>query len=149
MCFIFYKLPCVHVLSLQKFLRVFSSISSTLVPTPTLVLSRDPDAGVTLRHGDTATLICTIQLESGVVDSNVTVVGSLCGPGSTPMNSVTEMLSSLVYQITLEVTDLQATVSPDTYTCTATVNPGPLETDLTASVLGSITLDVAVGEVSH
>ena len=74
------------------------------------------------------------------------VDGSLSGPGLATVNSVTE-ISPLMYQITGEISDLQATTpTPDTYTCTATANPGPLEMNLIASEPETITLDVTVGE---
>ena len=121
-------------------------ISSAPVPTPTLAFIRVPDADVTLRHGDTLTLTCTIQLESDEVDSAVMVDGSLSGPRLATVNSVTE-ISPIMYQLTGEISELEATTpTPDTYTCTVTVNPGPLEMNIIASELETITLDVTVGE---
>ena len=101
---------------------------------------------MTLRHGDTLTLTCTIQLESDEVDSAVMVDGSLSGPGLATVNSVTEV-SPLMYQITGEISELEATTpTPDTYTCTATANPDPLEMNLISSEPETITLDVTIGE---
>ena len=121
-------------------------ISSAPVPTPTLAFIRVPDADVTLRHGDTFTLTCTIQLESDEVDSAVMVDGSLSGPGLPPVNSFTE-ISPLMYRLTGEISDLEATTpTPDTYTCTVTANPDPLKMNLIASEPETITLDVTIGE---
>ena len=120
-------------------------IFSAPVPPPTLAFVRVPDTDVALRHGDTLTLTCTIQLESDDVDSVVMVDGELSGPGLASVNTVTK-LSPLMYELTGEVTDLQATTTPDTYTCTVTANPGSSELNLIASAQRSITEDVTVGE---
>ena len=120
-------------------------ISSAPVPPPTLAIVRVPDTDVTLRHGDALTLTCTIQFESDDVDSVVTVDGELSGPGLASVNTVTE-LSPLMYELIGEVTDLQATATPDTYTCTVTANPGSSEMNVIASTPQTITEDVTVGE---
>ena len=109
-------------------------------------MSRDPVASVTLRHGDTLTLTCTIQLDPEDVDTDVGVTGTLSGPGGTAMNPVSVMNSSLTYQITLELTNLQATASSDTYTCMSTASPGPSAMNLMASEQGSIMLGITVGK---
>ncbi len=120
-------------------------ISSAPVPPPILAVIRVPDTNVTLRHGDTLTLTCTIEFEPDNIDSVVTVDGELSGPGLASVNSVTK-ISPLMYQLTGEVTGLQATAAPDTYTCTVTANPGPLEMNLIASEQEAITVDITVGE---
>ena len=120
-------------------------ISSAPVPPPTLAFVRVPDTDVTLRHGDTLTLTCTIEFESDDVDSVVTVDGELSGPGLASVNTVTEV-SPLMYELTLEVTALQATATPDTYTCTVTANPGPSEMNVIASTQQITTVDITVGE---
>ena len=120
-------------------------ISSAPVPPPTLAFVRVPDTDVTLRHGDALTLTCTIQFESDDVDSVVMVDGELSGPGLASVNTVTEV-SPLMYELTLEVTGLQATTTPDTYTCTVTANPGSSEMNVIASAQQIITVDVTVGE---
>ncbi len=131
--YVWYSLPDIFV------------ISSAPVPPPILAFVRVPDTDVTLRHGDTLTLTCTIQFESDDVDSDVVMDGELSGPGLAAVNSVTE-ISHLMYQLTGEVTGLQATAAPDTYTCTVTANPGPLEMNLLASEQETITVDITVGE---
>ena len=120
-------------------------ISSAPVPPPILAVIRVPDTNVTLRHGDTLTLTCTIEFEPDNIDSVVTVDGELSGPGLASVNTVTE-ISPLMYELTGEVTGLQATATPDTYTCTVTANPGPLEMNLLASEQEAITVDITVGE---
>ena len=121
-------------------------ISFAAVPPPTLAFVRVPDTDVTLRHGDTLTLTCSIQFEpDDDVDSVVTVDGELSGPGLASVNTVTE-LSPLMYELTGEVTDLQATATPDTYTCTVIANPGSSEMNVIASAPQTITEDVTVGE---
>ena len=131
--YVWYSLPDISV------------ISSAPVPPPTLAFVRVPDADVTLRHGDTLTLTCTIEFEPDDVDSVVTVDGELSGPGLSSVNSVTEV-SPLMYELTGEVTGLQATTTPDTYTCTVTANPGSSEMNVIASAQETITEDVIVGE---
>ena len=120
-------------------------IFSAPVPPPTLAFVRVPDTDVTLHHGDALTLTCSIQFESDEVDSAVTVDGELSGPGLASVNTVTEV-SPLMYQLTGEVTGLQATATPDTFTCTITANPGSSEMNLIASAQQTITEDVTVGE---
>ena len=90
------------------------------VPPPTLAISRDPDANVTLHHGDSLFLTCTVQIDPAVVDSDIAVTGSLGGPRG---NSTTMISSAGMYTIRLDIPSLQAT-SSDTYTCAATVEPG-------------------------
>ena len=104
-------------------------------------MSRDPDASVTLHHGGSLTLTCTIQLDPAVVDSDVTVTGSLAGPGG---RSTTMVASAGEYRITLDIPSLQAT-SSGTYTCTATVMPGPGVIHVTGSESHS-SLDITVGK---
>ena len=73
------------------------------------------------------------------------VDGELSGPGLASVNTVTEV-SPLMYELTLEVTALQATATPDTYTCTVTANPGPSEMNVIASTQQITTVDITVGE---
>ena len=83
-------------------------------------MSRDPDATVTLRHGDNLTLTCSIQPDSSpAVDSGVMVTGSLQGVGK---SNSTVTTSDGVYTIMLYIPSLLASPS-DTYTCTAAVEP--------------------------
>ena len=122
-------------------------ISSAPVPPPTLAFVRVPDTDVTLRHGDALNLTCTIQFEPDDVDSIVTVDGELSGPGLATVNIVTK-LSPLMYELTGEVTGLQATATatPDTYTCTVTANPGSSEMNVMASAQETFTVGISVGE---
>ena len=96
-------------------------VSPCTVPPPTLALSRDPDATVTLHHGDPLilTLTCTIQLDE-TVDSDVVVTGRLQGPRGRDSSIVSPLDEVFIW---LYITSLRATPS-DTYTCTATVEPG-------------------------
>ena len=85
-------------------------------------MSRDPDASTTVRHGDDLTLTCTIQLDQAVdSDMMVMVMGTLQGPME--RNSTIVSTSNRGYKIILYIPSLLATPS-DTYTCTATVEPG-------------------------
>ena len=117
---------------------------TSTVPPPTLAMSRDPDATVILHNGDPLTLICAIQLDPTVVDSDVVVTGSLGGPGrrSTRMPV---MDSAGVYRITLDIPSLRATLS-DTYTCTATVIPTPGVENVLGSSESHSSLDITVGK---
>ena len=93
-----------------------------IVPPPSLSVSRDPDTSVILRHGDPLTLTCSIQLDPNpAVDSDVVVTGKLQGPEGS--NSTTVMATAGEYKNMLYIPSLLATFS-DTYTCTATVEPG-------------------------
>ena len=86
-------------------------------------MSRDPDASVTLRHGDPLTLTCTIQLDPDpAVDSDVVVTGNLQGQAGS--NSAPVMTSAGEYKMTLNIASLQATFL-DMYTCTSSVEPRP------------------------
>ena len=107
------------------------------VPPPTISVSRDPDASVTLRHGDNLTLICTIKLDPAV-DSDVVVTGNLGGMSNVMIASVG------MYSIILEIPSLRATPS-DTYTCTATVDPGSGLTYVSHGGQSS-SLNIAVGK---
>ena len=116
---------------------------TTIVPPPTLAMSRDPDATVTLHNGDPLTLTCTIQLDPAVVDSDVVVIGSLGGPRGRS-TTMPVMDSAGVYRITLNISSLLATLS-DTYTCTATVMPAQGVVNVTGSESHS-SLDITVGK---
>ena len=113
----------------------------SIVPPPTLAMSRDPDASMTLHNGDSLILTCTIQLDSAVVDSDVVVTGNLAGPGG----STTTMIASVgMYTIRLDIPSLRAT-SSDTYTCTATVMPDSSSLYVNGSESQS-SLDITVGK---
>ena len=104
----------------------------------------DPDATVTLHHGDSLTLTCIIELDPAVVDSDVVATGNLGGPGwrSTAMPV---MDSAGMYRITLDIPSLLASLS-DTYTCTATVMPGPGVLNVASSSESRSSLDITVGK---
>ena len=107
-------------------------------------MSRDPDATVTLRHGDPLTLTCTIQLNPDIaVDSDVVVAGNLQGRAG--RNITTVMASDGIYKITLYIASLQATFF-DTYTCTATVKPGSGVMYVQRSESNSSSLNITVGK---
>ena len=108
-------------------------------------MSRDPDANVTLHHGDNLTLTCTIQLDPAVVDSNVVVTGNLGGPGGNSTTIMPVIDSTGVYRITLDIPSLLATLS-DTYTCTATVMHGPGVVNVMSSSESHSSVDITVGE---
>ena len=113
----------------------------SIAPPPTLAMSRDPDAPVTLHNGDSLTLTCTIQLDPAVVDSDVVVTGNLGGPGG---RSTTMIASAGMYTIRLDIPSLQAT-SSDTYTCTVTVMPDSSSLYVNGSESES-SLDITVGK---
>ena len=101
---------------------IFIPCCTPIVPPPTLSVSRDPDASVTLRHGDPLTLTCSIQLDPNpAVDSNVVVTGQLEGKEGSDSTAV--MATAGEYKILLYIPSLRAAFS-DVYTCTATVEPG-------------------------
>ena len=106
---------------------------------------RDPDASVTLRHGDPLTLTCTIQLDPAV-DSDVVVTGNLQGQAG--RNSTIVTSSDGVYKIILYIHSLRAT-SSDTYTCSATVTPDLGVMYVQRSELNSDSLDITVGKYLH
>ena len=107
-------------------------------------MSRDPDASVTLRHGDPLTLTCTIQLDPDpAVDNDVVVTGNLQGRAG--RNSTIVKASDGVYIITLYIPSILATAS-DTYTCSATVEPDSGVMYVHPSGLTSTSLDITVGK---
>ena len=110
---------------------------SSAVPPPTLAMSRDPDATMTLRNGDPLTLTCTIQLDPAVVDSDVVVTGILEGPGG---RSTTMIASAGMYTIRLDIPSLRGT-----YTCTVTVMPDPSSLYVNGSESES-SLNITVGK---
>ena len=117
---------------------------TSIVPPPTLSVSRDPDASVTLRHGNPLTLTYTIQLDPDpAVDNDVEVTGNLQGRAG--RNSTIVMISDGVYKITLYIASLRATAS-DTYTCSATVGPDSGVVYVQHSDLTSASLDITVGK---
>ena len=118
---------------------------TSIVPPLSLAMSRDPDATVTLHNGDHLTLTCTIQLDPAVVDSNVVVTGNLGGPGGRSTTIMPVMDSAGVYRITLSIPSLLASLS-DTYTCTATVMPGPGVSNVASSSESRSSLDITVGK---
>ena len=105
-------------------------------------MTRDPDIGVTLRHGDPLTLNCTIQLDRAV--DGVVVNGTLKGEEQTA--SVLREVSSGVYQITLAISSLSATPL-DMYTCTATISPSSNITSATPTKTDTYTLNITVGKI--
>ena len=111
------------------------------VPPPTLTVSRDPDASTTLRHGDSLSLTCTIQLDEAV-DSDVVVIGRLQGQAGMSSNVVAR--SGTVYEIVLYIPSLRATPS-ETCICTATVGPGPGVEFIQSSELQTNSLNIIVG----
>ncbi len=95
------------------------------VPAPGVAISRDPDSGTTLRHGDDLIFTCDITLDPAV-DSEVAVTASWTGPGGPITAGVTDITGSgLAYQSTLTLSTLATSDSGD-YTCTASVGPGDL-----------------------
>ena len=106
-------------------------------------MTRDPDIGVTLRHGDPLTLNCTIQLDRAV-DGEVVVNGTLKGEKQT--SSVLGEVSSGVYQITLAISSLSATPL-DVYTCTATISPSSNIKSATPTKTATHTLNITVGKI--
>ena len=116
---------------------------TSIVPPPSLSVSRVPDASVILRHGDPLTLTCSIQLDPNpAVDSDVVVTGKLQGPEGS--NSTTVMATAGEYKvIMLYIPSLRATFS-DTYTCTATVEPGAGVMYVQSSE-SSLSLNITVG----
>ena len=84
-------------------------------------MSRDSDGSVILRHGDNLSLTCSIQLDVAVNSDEVVVTGILQGPRG--RNGTVVITSDGIYKIMLYIPSLRATPS-DTYTCTATVEPG-------------------------
>ena len=104
-------------------------------------MSRDPDASVTLRHGDPLTLTCTIQLDPDpAVDIDVVVTGNLQGRAG--RNST---IADGVYKVILYIPSLRATAS-DTYTCSATVEPDSGVMYVQPSDLTSTSLNITVGK---
>ena len=73
---------------------------------------------MTLRHGDSLNLTCTIQL-GPAVDSDVVVTGELSGPGGTTRNPT--MVSDKIYQMKLAIPSLNAS-SLETYNCTTVID---------------------------
>jgi len=115
------------------------------VATPVLTVSRDPDASVTLRHGDPLNLTCIIELDPAV-DINVIVSGTLSGPGSQdPEDKVEYIQSRELYQIKKSITSLEA-VRSSIYTCTATVRPGQGVVNVQESEGNHTMLNVTVGK---
>ena len=114
------------------------------VPSPTLIMTREPNARVALHHGDPLTLTCTIQLDPAV-DSDVVVTGEISGPRGTTREVTPAAVSNRAYQMILAISSLRAAVS-DTYSCTAMIRPGSAVQDVLASRPGTpSTLDVSIG----
>ena len=115
------------------------------VATPVLTLNRDPDASVTLRHGDPLNLTCTIELDPAV-DINVTVSGTLSGPGiQDPKGNVEYIQSRELYQMKRTIASLEAATST-VYTCTATVRPSRGVVNVQDSEGSRALLTVTVGK---
>ena len=116
------------------------------VPTPLLTMSRDPDASVTLRHGDHLNLTCTIELDQAV-DIDVTVTGTLSEKGIlNPIFDAVKNVSSNVYQINRTIASLKAARST-VYSCNATVSPGPGVANVTSSGQTYSMLNITVGKL--
>ena len=105
-------------------------------------MSRDPDASTTLRHGDSLSLTCTIQLEEAV-DSDVVVTGRLQGQAG--RNSTVVTSSDKVYKIMLDIPSLRATPS-EIYTCAASVAPGSGVDFVQSSEPHTDSLNITVGK---
>ena len=132
----------VSLVTIHTFINAYLNLY-LIVPPPTLTMSRDPDATVTLHPGDPLNLTCTIQLDPAVVDSDVVVTGDLGGPGGSS-TTMPVMDAAGVYRITLDIPSLLATLS-DTYTCNATVMPGPGVVNVMSSSESHSSLDITVG----
>ena len=115
------------------------------VPTPILTMSRDPDASVTLRHGDPLILTCIIELDPAV-DIDVKVTGTLSGQGiQTPNFSSVIRIPWKVYQIQQTIASLIANRSA-IYTCTATVSPASRDGSVLNSQQKFSMLNVTIGK---
>ena len=80
-----------------------------------------------------------------MVDSDVVVTGNLSGPGGKNTTIMPVMDSVGVYRIMLDIPSLLATLS-DTYTCTATVMPGPGVVNVMSSSESHSSLNITVGK---
>ncbi len=116
------------------------------VPAPGVAISRDPDSGTTLRHGDNLTLTCGITLDPAV-DSEVAVTASWTGPGGLITAGVSDVTGSGPYQSTLTLSSLITSDSGD-YTCTASVSPDPPSPFLLASEVATDVHMATVGMLS-
>ena len=115
------------------------------VPTPQLTLRRDPDTSVTLRHGDTLHLSCTIELDPAV-DIDVRIAGTWDGQGVQNHDYDTvRRTPSKIYEITRTIASLEAARS-SVYTCTATVSPREGVADVTPSQKACSMLDITIGK---
>ena len=105
-------------------------------------MSRNPNATVTLKHGDSLNLICTIEVKPAL-DTLVAVDGNLSGPGidgpSTVMN-----ISRKKNQIIRNISAVAANFT--TYNCTASITPRLDDTNILASEEGYGVLNVTVGK---
>ncbi len=110
------------------------------VPAPGVAISREPDSGTTLRHGDSLTLTCDITLDPAV-DSEVAVTASWTGPGGPITAGVSDMTGSgLAYQSTLTLSSLTSSDAGD-YNCTASV-----DSTFNTGSEGSATLGITIGK---
>ena len=105
-------------------------------------MSRDPDASTTLRHGDSLSLTCTIQLDEAV-DSDVVVIGRLQGQAGMSSNVVAR--SGKVYEIVLYIPSLRATPS-EICICTTSVEPSLDEMFIQSNELQTDSLNITVGK---
>ena len=143
-CFIGWELLLRHhLVTTVDYSNKYGIVPFAAVPTPILNVTRDPDIGVTLRHGDPLTLNCTIQLDRAV-DGEVVVNGTLKGEEQTA--SDLREVSSGVYQTTLAISSLSATPL-DVYTCTATISPSSNITSATPTKTATYTLNITVGKI--
>ena len=80
------------------------------------------------------------------MDINVTVSGTLSEPGiQDPEGNVEYIQSRELYQIKKSITSLEA-VRSSTFTCTATVRPGPGVVNVQESERNHITLNATIGK---
>ena len=118
-----------------------------IVATPVVTVHRDPDASVTLRHGDPLNLTCTFELDPAV-DIDLSVAGTLSGQGIHDPSGTVGHISSSVYQIKKTIVSLKA-IRSTVYTCNATVRPGPGVVNIIASDKNFGILNITVGKCRH
>ncbi len=109
------------------------NIMSSIVPRPpvapaSMAVTADPDR--ILYTGEVVTLTCDITLDPAVY-TEVAVTASWTGPGGPITAGVVDMTDAAPYQSTLTLSSLMTSDAGD-YTCTASVDPEPAATFLSA-----------------
>ena len=108
-------------------------------------MNSDP-VGLIQTLGSDITLICTVELDSAIVESDLSllIVDAQLSQDGTPLVLTDPTVTGTTFTYTIQLDSFGRSDSGN-YTCTATVRPLPTSTYLTGSSQDSSTIEVTAG----